>query len=137
MDLRVAGGTGLILGGLVMHRTALLGACIGKLGQVDRRVTLQAQRVHVADPQHPRVRGSVRRMAGDTPPGLHCRMLIGKRSRCIHVAFGADRVLVIGRPQLLALEFRADRGNPSSPSDLHSPYGEMPGRTRDARSCDS
>lgn len=46
----------------------------------------------------------MRRMAGDTSPGLHHGVLIGKRPRRIGKAFGADRVLVICRPQLTILE---------------------------------
>ena len=43
-------------------------------------------------------------MAGNAAIDLYDRMLIGKGSGRIGVAFGADHVLVIGGAQLLALE---------------------------------
>ena len=60
------------------HHAVALGA-----EHVDRRYIQQA-----------RVLRTVRRVAGEATLTLHRGMLVDKRSTLLHVAFGADRVLI-------------------------------------------
>ena len=67
-------------------------------------VTSQAQLVHGAVPQQPRVRRSVRRMTGRAPFGLDRRVLEGKRSLLINVALDAGCIGATGEPGLFGFE---------------------------------
>ena len=67
-------------------------------------MALQAQSIHVAHLEHARIRRPMRRVAGDTAPGLYHRVLVRIRSSRIRMTFRADRVLIVGGPQLLRLE---------------------------------
>ena len=95
----MADRTCLILGGLVVERR-----CTRRREIHRGRVALQAKRVHVAHVQQARIRGAVRRVATDAAFCLEHWMLINERSSRLHVALGANGILVSGGPELNALE---------------------------------
>ena len=88
MNLVVTHGAGLILRRLIVCRPGWPGGRqLGREG-----VALQAQHVHHADSQKPRIRGTVRRMATAAAFGLHRYMLVDERPLLIDVALVTNRI---------------------------------------------
>lgn len=88
MNGRVAHRASLIFLRLVMERRDRLGARIRR-----ECVALQAQEVYLRAFEQPRIRSTVRRMAGHASFDLHGFVLVHERSRFVAVALEAARVL--------------------------------------------
>lgn len=99
MDLVVAHGARLELRGLIVK--ARRSGCATQTGL---GVTLQAEEVHIAEPQEVRVRGAVRRMARLASFRLHRIVLEDKGALLVHMALETHRVLRGRRAQLFRPE---------------------------------
>jgi hypothetical protein len=100
VNTRVTDRAGLILRGLVVRRAERLTG-----GEVRRRrVALQTDRVYVGAIQQPRVRSTVREVAGCAAFGSHDVVLVDKRARGFGVALSADQVHLGRRAEVLLVE---------------------------------
>ena len=95
------------------HRVAVdAGRYVSRLGPrevMDRvrrhhAVALGAQNVDSRHVQQPRVLRAMRRVAGEATLTLHRGMLVDVRSALLHVALGANRVLIDSRSEVVAPE---------------------------------
>jgi hypothetical protein len=100
----VAVGAGHVLCSLVMDRPTCFRHCVWKCAHVCSRMTLQAERIHIADGQQPWIRRTVRRVASRAAFRLDHRMLEDERSGCFRMALSADLIVVGGRLKLFVLE---------------------------------
>ena len=99
MNGRVAHGAGLILLGLVVERGNGCRTRIHCEG-----VAFQAEQVHLATFQEPRIRGPVRRMAGHATLDLDGFVLVDERTLLVGMALKADQVLRTCGAQLTGQE---------------------------------
>jgi len=63
-------------------------------GGANRAMALIAQRIDIGHIQEPRILRTVRSVATKAPLGLDRGMLKDKRSACLRMALGADRILI-------------------------------------------
>ena len=67
-------------------------------------VTRQTERIHGAELQHPRIRGSVRHVTRDAAVGLNGRVFERKRTLLVGVALNARGVSADSQPRLFKFE---------------------------------
>src|SRR5208282_1839149 len=99
VDRRVAQGAGLILLRLVVearHR--------GRPEVQSQGMALQAEDVHLAALQQPRIRRAVGHVASNAALDLHDFMLVDERTSLVRMALETDRILRGARAQLVSQE---------------------------------